>query len=296
MEADVLARIPLVPVHSGMLTSYISGRGESRHPNGDIPRVEELTTVGAAPGLFMLAPMAAAHLNSLDRAVQAGGGAPLRLTEAYRPVARQQQARAAYLTWMQAGRPAPGSAGWRPGMKAAYVAPPGESHHGWGAAVDIDVGALRVADHGAGTHESLAAFWEIASFFGWHPVIQHPQVSASESWHFEHFGGLSQIRALMQMHRPRYRAQRVSSTIALAGCALTGTLPAALGNHDVYYVQARLLAEGLWCGEPDGQLGPLTSHALEDAIGRPPKHGEAPSALAAELDARNVGLSAMLRC
>lgn len=119
-----------------------------------------LTAVsGGWNGTGMLLPPAAASWERM-RAAAAADGITLLAVDTYRSWETQAAARAEY----EAGR------------KSAYVAPPGESLHGLGLAVDLTNGHLI----GPGDPEWE---WMVANGprFGWGPI-------SNESWHWEYRG------------------------------------------------------------------------------------------------------------
>src|SRR5262249_953747 len=62
------------------------------------------------------------------------------------------------------------------GRKKAYSPPPGGSMHEAGRAMDVDLGSIGV---------SRADLWEIARARGFFPIIDAPDASRSEAWHFD---------------------------------------------------------------------------------------------------------------
>jgi hypothetical protein len=171
-------------------------------------------------------------------------------------------------------------------MKTAYVAAVGQSNHGWGGAVDIDVGALVFPGIARGSNEALAAFWEIAESFGWLPIITRPSVGQSECWHFDHLGPLAEIRDLFVR---KGMAGSAYAQTAMAGHALAGVLPGELApNVTVAYIQSRLLLAGYWVGKVDGVIGPKTLGALAE-VGVGLNKGAAAESVLPSLD--RIGLA-----
>lgn len=286
--------IALVPLPPEQPTSYMSG-GRTRHADGSVPHISMVRTVGQLGGgtPWRLSAGSAKDWNALVAKVVELDGEPPRLTEAERDARVQAVARQGYELWDRAGRPSPGTARWSVGMKAAYVAKPGESGHGWGGAVDIDVGALVMPGCARGSNQALAAFWIVAAQFGWRPIITKPSVGQSECWHFDHFGPLRAVYNLFKEHSadPKYLGVSYGQT-ARAGAALAGTLPASVvADVNVAYLQARLSLGGIFVGLIDGVLGPKTREGLKAAgVSVPTK--PRPTALLPELDA--TGLAADL--
>lgn len=114
---------------------------------------------GMWTGTGMLLPQAAVAWEAMRREA-AADGITLLAVDTYRRRETQAAARAEY----EAGR------------KDAYVAPPGESRHGLGLAVDLTNGHLI----GPGDREWE---WMVANGprFGWGPI-------STESWHWEYRG------------------------------------------------------------------------------------------------------------
>lgn len=277
----------LVPLDQNLLTAYLPN-GKTRNTDGSVP--DEGRLIHVNPKLWSASPATAADLVALDASVSRAGGARLRLVDVYRaPSGAQTEARAKYDRWVASGKPAPGTAGFSPAlMKADYVASPGESNHGWGAATDIDHGALAFPDCPRGSSKALAKFWTIAKVHGFTPIITRPSVDQSEAWHFDHLGALATIDTLAQEHGEG----RGNKLIAIVGTTLLGTYRWPDGRSMERLVQARLLAGGFWCGWVDGQIGPKTFAALAEAKCKVTKTSP-PSSMLNELDRLGVGASAL---
>ena len=86
-------------------------------------------------------------------------GFELRLSDLFRSSEMQRQAHDDYVK----------------GRKTAYSPPAGSSMHEAGRAMDIDLTSMGVP---------LARFWEIARGHGFFPIIDAPNPSRSEAWHF----------------------------------------------------------------------------------------------------------------
>lgn len=252
--------LKLAAIHPEQPTAYL--RGGKTRIDGEVPYIQEVMTVrDARDDRWRLAPKAADDLAQLQAAWVATGAEMFRLTDAQRDQAVVQAAlRRGYELWVAAGKPEPGSVRWRPGMKTAFAAKPGESNHGCGMAIDIDVGALYHPLTGRGTDQTLAAFWEVAREFGWMPIIRHPQVDQSECWHFDHTGGLRPVFDLfLAASRSNKKYAPAYSHTAMVGTALLGGLP---NQKPAHYVQAVLTLAGHFVGLIDGQIGKLTKEGL----------------------------------
>ena len=275
----------LVQLSEGLLTAYMAN-GSTRNA-GTVPDEGRLVHVSAR---WLASPATAAALVALDADVVRAGGARIRLVDVYRDPVAQLDARRKYDAWVAAGKPPPGTAGFSARlMKTAYVAQPGESNHGWGAAIDIDQDALQFPGAARGTTKAMATFWPIAARHGFTPIIGHPSVDQSECWHFDHFGGLTPVYKLAADNGE----SRGNKLIAGVGATLMGTYRWPDGRSMERFVQARLLAGGYWCGWLDGQLGKLTAAALAEAKVKLPKGPINPSQAIAELDRLEVGTAAM---
>jgi peptidoglycan hydrolase CwlO-like protein len=115
-----------------------------------------------APG-ESLAAAAAEAFNRMTEHAKATTGAPLCVTDSYRPYSAQV---AVYRT--------------KPGLAAV----PGTSNHGWGLAVDLGCGVERF---GSAAHAWMKAN---AGQFGWvHPEWAQQGGSKPEAWHWEYVGG-----------------------------------------------------------------------------------------------------------
>lgn len=248
-------------------TSYLPG-GRTRLHDQQVPHLSMVRTVGqlGAGHNFKLTRGSVWDLRALQVALVALGVEPVRITEAFRDYRVQAQVRQAYELWVAAGRPEPHKPGWVSGMKTAYAARPGRSNHGWGGAIDIDVGALQMPGVKRGSDAALDLFWDLALQHGFTPIIGQPDVDMSECWHFDHLGPLVKVRNLFRevaKTQSAYRGQE-SGQVAAAGCALAGTRPPTeKGSPTVAYIQARLSLAGHFCGFIDGIWGPKTRAVLK---------------------------------
>lgn len=233
-------------------SSYMPG-GATR-VGGKPPRREEVRKLRDMK--FKAARGMAADLAKLDAAmVQLGGD--LRITETFRDVNVQAAERMKYDTWVKAGKPAPGARGFNSStMRTTYVARPGASNHGWGGAFDLDIAALALNGLRPGSNEALAAFWPLARAHGFTPVIAHPLASMSEAWHFDHWGP---FQATYDLAKEAGNGNPYGLASSVANI-LQGNHPGP--NAGWRYVQSRILAHGVWCGEPDGDPGKMTRGAI----------------------------------
>ena len=137
--------------------------GWGNHSNGEIPD-SELQTLSFSPGNKMN-KKAATAMEEMNKAYKADNGSDLTINEAYRDCATQ----AAYAT--------PGNPLYQGGNAADY--PPCQSNHGWGLAVDINVGGF----------DSSVYKWLKANAhkYGYvHPAWAEPGTKKPEAWHWEY--------------------------------------------------------------------------------------------------------------
>lgn len=155
-----VAAPPASPVMtSAELTDYLVTSGITDR-NGHLGSAELTAVSGAFDDRpARLLPPAAAAWESMREAA-ARDGVDLRVIDTYRSWDAQADGRDRYLR----------------GEKDAYVAPPGESRHGEGLAVDVTNGGLV----GPGSVE-WAWMRDHAESFGWAPI-------PNESWHWEFRG------------------------------------------------------------------------------------------------------------
>lgn len=137
--------------------------GWGGHSNGEIPD-SELQALSFSPENKMH-KKAATAMEEMNKAYKADNGSDLTINEAYRDCATQ----AAYAT--------PGNPLYQGGNAADY--PPCQSNHGWGLAVDINVGGF----------DSSVYKWLKANAhkYGYvHPAWAEPGTKKSEAWHWEY--------------------------------------------------------------------------------------------------------------
>lgn len=219
---------PLVPSPVGVLSSY-DRQGRTGGPRASLVPLSE------RPGA-QVAPWCAGSLAALHGRAEANGW-DLRVTEAWRSVSAQAQARTDYLA----------------GKRAAFVAPAGRSCHGAGCAIDVHTGPL------AASGATLAGWHEAARLAGWRPIIATDSPrgwATSESWHLDCWGPLEGIRRRMGY-----------SQAAMAAHLLTGQWGHLLPSWgpqrvSVAVLQASLQRAGHDCGEVDGYAGTATLAAM----------------------------------
>lgn len=236
--------VSLVPVDSSILSSY-SKSGGTGGPRANLTALARLGKAGVAH------PAMAVALKALSDAVSAAGG-DLRITECHRDVAVQKAARAKYDAWVAAGKPKPGTPGFKAAtMKAAFVAQPGRSGHNAGRSIDIHLAELKFP--GLPANQQLDKMWEICRPLGWDPIIKTADESASEAWHFDFIGDLAGVKA-----RLGYEQWALCGAILVGHGDLSG-----FGAE----IQALLCRAGFDIGKIDGQPGAKTKAALASALG-----------------------------
>ena len=138
-----------------------TGGSLAGYSNGRLPP-SALCPLWGAPGHLLRADAAAAF-SRMSLAYAAQFGAPICVTDSYRPYAVQVRL-------------------YR--EKPQFAAYPGTSEHGWGRAVDL-CGGIQIAG-------MVQHVWMLmnATRFGWfHPSWASPTGSRPEPWHFEYGGG-----------------------------------------------------------------------------------------------------------
>ncbi len=298
MSTNTIRQRPLPP---DLLTAYVPrslqrpGGSPTRLANGGLPPVSALITVGQAGAKWMGSPATVAAIAALAGELVAMGAAPLRLTEVHRDVTVQATARAQYLRWVAAGRPDPRTPGFDAGtMKAAFVAEPGQSNHGWGGAMDIDVDALEFPGVKRASDAALETFWGVAARHGFTPVISHPTMQ-SEAWHFDHLGHPSPLAGILSLYRVNKAVGGYAATARAANVLAGVDLTSKTADQRMWaYVQARLMLGGFWVGAAgaDGLPGKNTIAGLA-AADIVATSSEQPAIVVAALDERRVSLDAV---
>ncbi|MCL5744833.1 MAG: D-alanyl-D-alanine carboxypeptidase family protein [Acidobacteria bacterium] len=195
------------------------------------------------PGRMALAtPDMGAALDKVVRDLRTLGH-DLRLSDMFRSYEMQWQAHQDYATR----------------KKKAYSPPPGGSMHEGGRAIDIDLSSMGVP---------LSKFWEIAKAHGFSPIIDKPEASRSEAWHFDCRGSHNAVYEYVRSGKagaamPPY-TQMASSAIAAIGVELD-----AVHDQDVAFLQSSLIRLGLDPGRIDGVMGDRTTGALKEAGASP---------------------------
>jgi D-alanyl-D-alanine dipeptidase len=238
-----MSPVSLVPVDLTIASSY-NKSGGTGGPRANLTPLAKLGKAGIAH------PEVAPALKALSDAVSAAGG-DFRITECHRDVNVQKNARQKYDNWVQAGKPAPGSAGWNAAtMKNAFVALPGRSGHNAGRSIDVHLSELRFP--GVPANQQLDKLWEIAIPLGWKPVIKTADEGAKEAWHFDFWGELTGV-----LNRLGYEQAALCGALLVGHGDLQG-FPAV--------TQALLCRAGFDIGKIDGAIGPKSIAALASAL------------------------------
>ncbi len=138
--------------------------------------------------------------------------------------------------------------------KKAFSPPPGGSFHEAGRAFDLDLTAMKI---------DLSAFWDMASKFGFLPIIKQPKANLSEAWHFD-------CRGSHQVVYQYYSDGKGNNFLPYAAAAASAIL--SIGVHvDIFglnqvqaAIQSSLIRLGKDIGNIDGQIGRKTQQALEE--------------------------------
>ena len=166
-------------------------------------------------------------------------GYDLRLSDLFRSYAMQKKAHEDYVE----------------GGKKAYSPPPGGSMHEAGRAMDIELASIGVP---------LKKFWEIARARAFLPIIDKPDPSRSEAWHFDCRGSHHMVYEYTRKGKAGVSmapyTQMAHSAILAIGVKVD-TLP----DQGIGSVQAGLIRLGLDPGRIDGILGARTTAALQAA-------------------------------
>ncbi len=288
MSKNTITLVPVAAEGGKIVTSYGLGGRTVDERGRPLPRSSCRTVASFPPApTFLATPGTARDLVVLADTVLREGG-DFRLTEVSRDVAVQTVLRRKYLAWLAAGKPQPGTAGFKAAtMHTTYVARPERSNHVWGGAIDFNVGALAFPEKGLVGNAALARLWDIADAFGFRPVIAHPLASASEAWHLDHLGPFRAVIKLFESH-PETRGDGYG----LAGEVANILAGRHTGDNQWWrYVQARLLAGGFYAGAPDGKFGTTTRAALRAAeIPIAATGAPDPVSLIGLLDEKRIGL------
>ena len=168
-----------------------------------------------------------------------GLGHELRLSDLFRSYEMQRQANRDFVE----------------GKKKAYSPPPGGSMHEAGRAMDIDLGSMGVP---------LGQFWDIAKAHGFSPIIDSPNPSRSEAWHFDCRGSHEAVYRYVQQGKAGAAiapyTQMAHSAIVAIGVPVDG-----LPDQGVGFLQAALIRLGFDPGRIDGVMGSRTLGAMRAA-------------------------------
>jgi len=141
------------------------------------------------------------------------------------------------------------------GRKPAFSPPPGGSLHEAGRAMDIDLASIGVP---------LSQFWEIAKAHGFSPIIDAPDSSRLEAWHFDCRGSHDAVYRYVKQGKAgagvKPYTHMAHSAIVAVGVQVDG-----LRDQGVAFLQASLIRLGFDPGPIDGVMGTRTSGAIQQA-------------------------------
>jgi hypothetical protein len=143
--------------------------------------------------------------------------------------------------------------------KGVFSPLPGGSMHEAGRAFDLDLDAL-LKDNVI----SLADFWEIAKANGFFPIIDAPNKSKSEAWHFDCRGSHGKVR---QYYLDGKGGSNMKPYVAMAASAILaiGVQVDRFQNQNGAKIQSALIRLGQELGPLDGVVGNKTRDALAAA-------------------------------
>jgi hypothetical protein len=141
------------------------------------------------------------------------------------------------------------------GRKKAFSPPPGSSMHEAGRAMDIDLGSIGVP---------LRRFWEIAQARGFFPIIDAPDASRSEAWHFDCRGSHDLVYQYVKSGKAGL-SMAPYTQMAQSAIVAIGVQVDQVPDQDIAFQQAALIRLGFDPGRIDGIIGDRTRGALRDA-------------------------------
>jgi hypothetical protein len=145
--------------------------------------------------------------------------------------------------------------------KKAFSPPPGGSLHEAGRALDLDLGRIEKM--------GLKEFWTMAQSEGLLPIIDKPDKTKSEAWHFDCRGSHQKVYDHYQAGRAT-NFERPYTAMAASAIVSTGQKVEKLGpDPRTGYIQSALIRLSQDIGPLDGSLGKKSSDALA-AIGIDP--------------------------
>jgi D-alanyl-D-alanine dipeptidase len=138
------------------------------------------------------------------------------------------------------------------GRKTAFSPAPGGSFHEAGRAFDLDLGAIKIP---------LRKFWDIAAKYNVVPIIDSPDSSASEAWHFD-CRGSHQVVYDYYKHGNGNNFKPYTAAAASAILAIGVGVDAFGSNQQAAALQSCLIRLGKVIGNLDGIIGKKTKNAL----------------------------------
>ena len=219
------SRISLIPI-SGFKTCYKHKDSENRYNIEELGHKANYVT----PDMYEA-------LKKLEQGIISEGG-EFFITDLFRDWQIQEKGNLDYIT----------------GKRKAFMAPPGNSFHQSGRAVDIDVQSLNFKD--AKKSEYIKILWEIAIPIGFMPIIKKPKINLSECWHFQFCG-----RDWEKAYEKIGDAETAKCTILDSGC---WDIHEDSVKIQKMFLQSQLIRLGRYeIGKIDGIIGYKTVLALK---------------------------------
>jgi D-alanyl-D-alanine carboxypeptidase len=199
------------------------------------------TLVNLPKRMAKCTPDTLAAIQLLAADVKAASGGALILSDLFRSYDDQKKAHDDFVS----------------GRKSANSPPPGGSMHEAGRAMDIELGDIKM---------TLKAFWPIAAKRGFFPIIDKPNDSLNEAWHFDCRGSHGLVYNYYQAghadNLAPYKAMAVSGILALGSQARVDMFATTATEARI---QSGLIRLGFDPGSIDGQLGKRAFNAIAAA-------------------------------
>lgn len=174
---------------------------------------------------------------AVEQAVKASGGNFV-INTAFRSWAKQQS-----LVDLHEANP----------KKNAFAAPPGGSYHQAGRALDLNLNVLNFPN--TPKDKWLEKLWSIIISLGFRPIIDKPDMNASEAWHFDFLGPWKAVRD--------NAGNATAAQCAILDVGNWNPKESALKTRNMF-IQAQLLRLGRYeIGKIDGAIGPKSLNAIK---------------------------------
>ncbi|MEK6880644.1 MAG: M15 family metallopeptidase [Nanoarchaeota archaeon] len=198
----------------------------------------------------LLCPDVLAALYDLKKEIEKNKGT-LKINSFFRTWAKQQSLVDLHNKDVEANKKDPSKP-----ITHAYAAPPGNSFHMAGRAIDVDLHSLNF--QGEAKTDWLKKLWDLAIPLGFNAIISKPDMNISEAWHFDHRGAWKIV------------CDKIGTKEAVK-CSILD-----VGNWDPNediekvknrFIQAELIKLGRYeLAKPDGIIGNMTKKALKDIV------------------------------